>query len=113
MKIIKNNLMTNKNMSKLIIEDEYYKIAIYYVGNYAEDIKTKLDTTYLSANIKPKNNFFNILINFNKKEIYIDENYFFIHEKEIEKEIEKLKLIKKEIEKIKEYLQEYFYKYYD
>lgn len=113
MEITENTLMTKNFMGTLRIEDEYYKIVVRYVGNYAEDIKKKLDVGYLSASVKMKKVLFPLEIYFREKEIMIESNIFFIHEDKIDKAIEMLQIAKKEIVEIKKYLEEYFFSYYE
>lgn len=112
MEIINNTLITNHNMPKLVLEDEYYKITIWYVGDYVQDIKTKLDVTYLAHSIFLKKDIFDLFISFKEKKVYINENCFFILEDEIDKVIEKFQLVKQEIKKLKPYLEKYFFSYY-
>lgn len=113
MQIKNNTLMSGSDISRLTIEDDYYVVKFYYIGNYAEDIKTGLDLTYLSAMIRVKKEVMPLTVSFRDKLVCIEQEFFYVPETDIDKMIQKFEKTKEEISEIRKYLEEYFFPYYE
>lgn len=113
MKITRNTLDINELMGTFKLESDYYIITVYYVGNYAEDIKEKLDPGYLSTSIKMKTNMPEIDINFRDKEIYMNFSRFaYCKVDEVDEFFIKVNIAKEEIKELKQILEEHFFSFY-
>lgn len=113
MKIIRNTLDINELMGTLKLESDYYIVTIYYVGNYAEDVKEKLDPGYLSASIKMKTNMPEIDVDFREKELYMNFGKFaYCRADEVDEFFIKVNIAKEEMKALKQILEEHFFSFY-
>ncbi len=113
MEIIKNTLKTNHNMGLLKLEDEFYIISIYYLGDYEKEMETGLDVGYLSASVKLKKNIPALEILFREKEVFLNLDYFgLVKITEVDTLITKINIAKNETIVLNKILEEYFYQYY-
>lgn len=107
-KIIKNKLSSKSFAKSLLVENEYYKIRIFYAGDYDSDkLNNRIDMRNISISCKSKCTCFwldylggSIVINW--------DGFDILYPKEVEKLINQLDIAKCSAVELEEIINEYF-----